>query len=95
MLDCLKDTLPQFSGQCEDCTKGLYGLLQVPCTWYSDLHNKLRELGMVVSHEDLSPFVLQAIDGLVLALIYVNDCLIAAQYHSLPLFCKPYLTSRR
>lgn len=59
--------------------KALYGLRQAPRAWYSELRAKLRELGFAVSAADPSLFVLQSADGTVLALIYVDDCLIAAR----------------
>ena len=59
--------------------KALYGLRQAPRAWYSELRNKLRQLGFTISDADPSLFVLQSAEGTVLALIYVDDCLIAAR----------------
>jgi transposase InsO family protein len=59
--------------------KALYGLRQAPRAWYSELRSKLRELGFKVSDADPSLFVLHSSDGTVMALIYVDDCLIAAK----------------
>jgi Reverse transcriptase (RNA-dependent DNA polymerase) len=60
--------------------KAIYGLKQAPRAWHLTLKQKLLEHGFVTSDADPSLFLLSSQTGKrVMILIYVDDCLIAAQ----------------
>ena len=59
--------------------QALYGLKQAPRAWHATLRSKLHEHGFVPSESDPSMFVLTGTCGAILALVYVDDCLIAGR----------------
>jgi hypothetical protein len=59
--------------------RALYGLRQAPRAWHQTLRDKLLAEGFVPAESDPSMFILRSADGTVLALVYVDDCLIAGR----------------
>jgi hypothetical protein len=64
---------------CCHLRQALYGLKQAPRAWHSTLRTKLHAHGFVPSESDPSMFILNSACGVLLALVYVDDCLIAGR----------------
>ena len=59
--------------------KAIYGLKQAPRAWHMTLRGRLLEHGFVVSEADPSMFLLHSNAGRVIAVIYVDDGIVAAK----------------
>lgn len=59
--------------------KALYGLKQAPRAWYQRLKTELEARGFTASEADPALFIKRDEQGNVVALIYVDDCLIAGR----------------
>jgi hypothetical protein len=59
--------------------RALYGLKQSGRLWHLELRNKLLAHGFVQAESDPSMFILRSDTGTVLAVVYVDDCLIAGR----------------
>ena len=58
--------------------KSLYGLKQAPRTWYSQLSNKLQDLGFQGSKADTSLFFFRQGDVIIYFLVYVDDIIVVS-----------------
>lgn len=56
--------------------RSIYGLCQVPCTWFDGFSNALFEIGFIRSLTDTSMFIHYAPYGLTILLLYVDDIII-------------------
>jgi hypothetical protein len=59
--------------------KAIYGLRQAPRDWHMTLRGKLLARGFIVSESDPSMFLLHGDAGLVIAVVYVDDGIVAAR----------------
>jgi hypothetical protein len=59
--------------------RALYGLRQAPRAWHQTLRGTLLAHGFTPAESDPSMFILRSSDEVTLALVYVDDCLIAGR----------------
>lgn len=67
---------PQFTQHVCKLQKVLYGLKHAPCAWYSQLNNRLLELGFVGLCSESSLFIRYTAQHIVYILIYIDNILI-------------------
>src|SRR5260370_33371489 len=62
--------------------KGLYGLKQAGCEWYTTLHDFLVQLGFRQTHADHLVFVFKRGSSIIIIPVYVDDKLLAGNNQS-------------